>query len=89
VTAIEVLEVKPITGHGYLRAFAKVLGTVHPRLSSDPAARTAAVGRAAPGSSPPKADGSGAGWFPVIEITRKELLDWVRAAVLDAWGRAA
>jgi hypothetical protein len=31
---IEVLEVKPITGHGYLRAFAKVLGTVHPRLSS-------------------------------------------------------
>jgi hypothetical protein len=32
-----------------------------------------------------KADGSGAGWFPVVEITRKELMDAVRDAVLAAW----
>jgi hypothetical protein len=33
-----------------------------------------------------KADGSGAGWYPVIEITNPELLARVRAAVLEAWG---
>jgi hypothetical protein len=32
-----------------------------------------------------RADGSGSGWFPVVEITNRDVLDRVREAVLAAW----
>jgi hypothetical protein len=32
-----------------------------------------------------RADGSGSGWFAVIEITNRDVLDQLRAAVLAAW----
>ena len=34
-----------------------------------------------------KADGTGAGWFPVIEITNRTVMDQIRDAVLEAWER--
>ena len=34
----------------------------------------------------PKGDGS-IGWFPVVEITSRSVLDQLRDAVLEAWGR--
>jgi DNA-binding cell septation regulator SpoVG len=84
---IEVLEVRRLTDGGNLKAFAKVkLGAViiHScRIIQQPGQRAWVALPQTPGRK--KADGSGAGWFPVIEITRKELMDQIRDAVLEAW----
>ena len=76
--AIEVLEVRSISNAGNIKAFAKVrLGCiVRPwvALPQTPARQ--------------RADGSGSGWFPVVEITNKTVLDQVRDAVLAAWQQA-
>jgi hypothetical protein len=45
------------------------------------------LGSSAADASRKKADGSGAGWYPVVEITRRELMDQLRDAVLEAWER--
>jgi DNA-binding cell septation regulator SpoVG len=85
--AIEVLEIKPVNGLGNLRAFAKVkLGCVviHGcRVIQQPNQRPWCALPQVPARK--KADGSGAGWFPVVEITNRNVLDQVRAAVLEAW----
>jgi DNA-binding cell septation regulator SpoVG len=87
-TALEVLEVKPVTGRGNLKAFARVrLGAVviHGcRVIQQPGQKAWVALPQVPARA--KADGSGAGWYPVIEITNPELLARVRAAVLEAWG---
>jgi DNA-binding cell septation regulator SpoVG len=83
---IQVIEVRRIEGHGNLRAFAKVrLGPVviHGcRVIQQPGQRPWVALPQVPARK--KADGTGSGWFPVIEITRRVLLDQVRDAVLEA-----
>jgi DNA-binding cell septation regulator SpoVG len=85
-TAIEVLEIRTID-RGNLRAFAKLrLGSVviHGcRVIQQPGQKAWVALPQIPGRA--KADGSGAGWFPVIEIVNRDLLDRVRSAVLEAW----
>jgi DNA-binding cell septation regulator SpoVG len=85
--AIPVLEVRPITGCGNLRAFAKVkVGcfVIHGvRVLQQPGQRAWCALPQTPARK--KADGSGAGWFSVIEISNRDVLDQLRAAVLDAW----
>jgi DNA-binding cell septation regulator SpoVG len=85
--AIEVLEVRPVRGEGNLRAFVSIrLGAVviHGcRVVQQPGQRAWVALPQTPARK--KADGSGAGWFPVIEIRRRELLDQVRDAILAAW----
>jgi DNA-binding cell septation regulator SpoVG len=80
---IEVLEVRRIIGEGNLRAFAAVrLGAVvirGCRIVQQP-------GQKAWVSLPQQK--SGDRYYPVVEITRKELLDQVREAILEAWERA-
>jgi DNA-binding cell septation regulator SpoVG len=85
--AIQVLEVRRINGAGNLRAFAKVkLGCViiHGcRVIQQPdQGPWAALPQVA---ARKKADGSGAGWFPRIEISNPQVLAELRAAVLDHW----
>jgi hypothetical protein len=79
MTAADVLEVRRLEGHGNLRAFAKVrLGAVviHGcRVIQQPGQKAWVALPQVPARA--KADGSGAGWYPVIEIT---------TAVLEAWG---
>ena len=78
--AIEVLEARRLDGHGNLRAFAEVrLGCIvlHScRMIQQP------------GQKAWKADGTGSGSFPVVEITSRSVLDQLRDAVLEAWKRA-
>jgi DNA-binding cell septation regulator SpoVG len=85
-TPIEVLEVRAVD-RGNLRAFAKVrLGAVviHGlRVIRQPGQKAWCALPQIPGRA--KADGSGAGWYPVIEIVNRDLLDRVCAAVLEAW----
>jgi DNA-binding cell septation regulator SpoVG len=77
---IEVLEVRPVEGHGNLRAFAKVkLGCliIHGvRVIRQPNQRPWLSLPQQPARR--KADGSGAG-------TNRDVLDRLREAVLDAW----
>jgi hypothetical protein len=72
---------------GNLKAFAKVrLGAVviHGcRIIQQPGQRPWVALPQVPARK--KADGSGAGWFPVVEITNRDVLDRLRAAVLEAW----
>lgn len=85
--AIEVLEVRCLTDGGNLKGFAKVkLGAViiHGcRIIQQPGQRAWMSLPQQPARK--KADGSGSGWYPVVEITRRELMDQVRDAVLAAW----
>lgn len=77
-----VLEVKPLENAGNLRAFATVkLGAVvirSCRIIQQPNQR--------PWVSLPQQK-SGERYYPVVEIVRRELLDQVRAAILEAWER--
>jgi DNA-binding cell septation regulator SpoVG len=87
--AVEVLEVRRLDGSGNLKGFAKVrLGAVIIHgcriVQQDGQCAWVALPQT---PARKKADGSGAGWFPVIEITRRELMDQVRDAVLEAWER--
>jgi DNA-binding cell septation regulator SpoVG len=83
---IEVLEVRRVDA-GNLRAFAKIkLGCVviHGcRIVQQPGQKAWVALPQTPARK--KADGSGAGWFPVVEITRRDVLDDLRDAVLRAW----
>jgi DNA-binding cell septation regulator SpoVG len=89
--ALEVLEVRRLTGEGSLKAFAKVrLGCVviHScRIVQQDGQRAWVALPQTPARK--KADGSGAGWFPVIEITNRTVMDQIRDAVLAAWDRGA
>jgi DNA-binding cell septation regulator SpoVG len=89
MTAIEVLEVRRLSDGGNLKAFAKVkLGCVviHGcRIIQQDGQRPWVALPQQPARR--KADGSGSGWYPVVEITRRELMDQVRDAVLEAWER--
>jgi DNA-binding cell septation regulator SpoVG len=84
---IEVLELRRLSGDGNLKAFAKVrLGAVviHGlKIVQQPGQKAWIALPQVPGRK--KADGSGAGWFPVVEIVSPELLAKVRDAVLAAW----
>jgi DNA-binding cell septation regulator SpoVG len=86
---VEVLELRRCDGMGNLKAFAKVkLGciVIHGcRVIQQPEQRPWVALPQVPARK--KADGSGSGWFPVIEITNRNVLDQVRDAVLKAWGR--
>lgn len=80
---LEVLEVKPVNGMGNLRAFATVkLGAVviHSCRVIQQPNQKAWVSLLQ--------QKSGDRWFPVVEITRKELLEQVKAAILEAWERS-
>jgi DNA-binding cell septation regulator SpoVG len=85
--AIEVLEVRRLTGEGNLRAFANVrLGCIiihGVRVIQQPNQRPWVALPQVPARK--KADGTGSGWFPVIEITNPALFERVKAAVLEAW----
>jgi DNA-binding cell septation regulator SpoVG len=85
--SIEVLELRRIEGHDNLRAFAKIkLGCVlihGVRVIQQPNQRPWCALPRQPARK--KADGAGAGWFPVFEITNRDVLDRLRAAVLEAW----
>jgi hypothetical protein len=89
-TAIEVLEVRRLDRESNLNAFVTVrVGAliVHGcRLIQQPGAKPWVSLPQTPGR--PKADGTGAGWFPVVEITSEDLMARVRDAVLDAWEAA-
>jgi DNA-binding cell septation regulator SpoVG len=89
--SIEVLEVRRLTGDGNLKAFAKIrIGAVviHScRVIQQPSQRAWVALPQVPARA--KADGSGAGWFPVVEIVNPDLLARVRAAILEAWEGAA
>jgi DNA-binding cell septation regulator SpoVG len=88
--AIEVLEVQRISS-GNLKAFAKVrIGAViiHGcRIVQQPGQKAWVALPQTPARK--KADGSGAGWFPVIEIISKDLKARVDAAILEAWERGS
>jgi hypothetical protein len=85
--AVEILEMRRVTGHGNLRAFAKVLlGAIVPhgvRVTQQPGQKPWVSLPQTPARK--KADGSGAGWFPAVEITNPTLLERVRALVLEHW----
>jgi DNA-binding cell septation regulator SpoVG len=87
---IEVLEIRRLPDTGNLKGFAKVrLGPVviHGcRVIQQPGQKAWVALPQTPARA--KADGSGAGWFPVVEITSKDLMPRVRDAVLDAWQRS-
>jgi DNA-binding cell septation regulator SpoVG len=78
--AIEVLEIRRLTADGNLKAFAKVrLGAVvinSCRVIQQP-------GQRAWVAMPQQK--SGERWYPLVEITRRELMDQVKDAVLQAW----
>jgi DNA-binding cell septation regulator SpoVG len=84
---IEVLDVRLLTGPGNLKAFATVrLGAVviHGcRVIQQPQQKPSVALPQTPAR--PKADGSGSGWYPIIEITSRDLMNRVRDAVLAAW----
>lgn len=84
---IEVLELRRLTGDGSLRAFVKIqIGAlvVHGvRVVQQPGQRPWVALPQVPGRA--KADGSGAGWYPVVEIVSKTLMARVRDAVIEAW----
>jgi DNA-binding cell septation regulator SpoVG len=86
-TPIEVLELRRLAGDRNLKAFAKVrLGAVviHGiKVVQQPGQKAWIALPQTPGRQ--KADGTGAGWFPVVEITSKDLMARVRDAVLEAW----
>jgi DNA-binding cell septation regulator SpoVG len=87
VTApIEVLEVWAVQA-GNLRAFVKVrLGAVvihGVRVVQQP--NQAAWVALPQQPARKKADGTGSGWYPIIEITNPELMRRIRDAVLEAW----
>jgi DNA-binding cell septation regulator SpoVG len=86
---IDVIEVRPVTGHGNLRAFCKVrLGCIlihGVRVIQQPRQRAWVALPQTPDRN--KADGSDAGWFAVLEITNRDVLDKLREAVLEAWQR--
>jgi DNA-binding cell septation regulator SpoVG len=84
---VEVLEVRRLSGDGNLRAFAKVrIGclVIHGcRVIQQPGQRAWVALPQVPARA--KADGSGAGWYPVVEVTNRSVMDQVRDAVLAAW----
>jgi hypothetical protein len=86
---IEVIEARHLNDSGNLKGFAKVrLGAVivHGcRIVQQAGQRALLALPQTPARK--KADGSGAGWYPVVEITRRELMDQLRDAVLEAWER--
>jgi DNA-binding cell septation regulator SpoVG len=86
--AIEVLEVRRVDA-GNLKAFATVeLGCVilHGcRVIQQDGQRPWVPLPQTPARA--KADDTGAGWFPVIEITNRTVMDQFRDAVHEAWGR--
>ena len=86
---IEVIEVRRYEGGGSLKAFAKVkVGCfiLHGvKLIQQDGQRPWCALPQTPGRK--KADGSGAGWFPVIECTNKAVMDQIRDAVIEAWER--
>ena len=88
---IEVLEVRRMDGSGNLKAFAKVkLGciVIHScRIVQQPGQKAWVALPQVPAR--PKSDGSGGGWFPVVEITNRTVMDQLRDAVLEAWERAS
>ena len=69
-----------------VRAFVKLrVGGLHHPLGQDhPAAGPATVGRAASNAGAHQADGSGAGWFPLLEAT-PELMRRIKEVVLERW----
>jgi DNA-binding cell septation regulator SpoVG len=86
-TPIEILEIRQIGGHGNLKAFVTVkLGCVKIfgcRIIQQPDQKPWVALPQVPARK--RADGSGSGWFAVIEITNRDVLDQLRAAVLAAW----
>jgi DNA-binding cell septation regulator SpoVG len=85
--AIEVLEIRKISGKGALRAFVKLrMGAlvIHScRVTQQEGQRPWVALPQQPARE--KADGSGAGWYPIVEITNPDLLERVRRVVLHAW----
>jgi DNA-binding cell septation regulator SpoVG len=81
--AIEVLEIRPLEGAGNLTAFATVrLGAVviHScRVIQQPGQR--------PWVSLPQQQAKDGKYYPVVVIERRELLEQVRGATLEAWER--
>jgi hypothetical protein len=84
--AIEVLEIRPVSDRGSLRAFVKLrlgalvihgVGVVQQQGQKPWVALPQQPARQ-------KADDSGSGWFPVVEAT-PELMAKIRAVVLHAW----
>jgi hypothetical protein len=84
--AIEVLEMRSVES-GNLKAFAKIkLGCVviyGCRIIQQPGQRPWVALPQTPARK--KADGSGAGWDPVIEITNRDVMDQIRGTMLEAW----
>lgn len=84
---IEVLELRRLADPGNLKGFAKVrLGAVviHScRIIQQPGKKPWVALPQIPARK--KADGAGAGWYPVVEIISPDLMARVRTAVLEAW----
>jgi hypothetical protein len=80
---VEVLEIRPVSGLGNLRAFAKVrVGpfTLHScRIIQQPGQRAWAQ---LPMS---QATGGRKGWFPVVTCDVPDLDDQVKRALVEAW----
>jgi hypothetical protein len=86
VNANEVQHVQPITGKGALRGIVRVrLGCVEIA-----GCRVLQQNGGDPWVAMPQAPvrKGGSGWLPMVEITRRDVLAQVNAAILDAW-RAA
>ena len=85
--AFDVVEVRRFEGHGNLKALAKVkIGctVIHScRIVQRPGHRSLGCPVSAAGA--PEGGRLRVGWFPLIEITNRAILDQLRAAVLDAW----
>ena len=85
--AIEVLEGRRFDGHGDLKAFAKIkIGciVIH---SCRIVQRPNGPGCPAATAGAPESGRSGIGWFPVVEITSRSVLDQLRRAILEAGAR--
>jgi hypothetical protein len=83
---VVVLELRPVDRGTSLKAFADVrIGPIVIRglkVVQQPGKEPWIGLPQVPGRA--KADGSGAGWYPIIEI-RRPLLDRVSEAVIEAW----
>lgn len=81
---IHVVEIKPVSGCGNLRAFATI--SVEPFVIHD-VRIVQQPGQRAWVSMP--AQKSGERWFTVIECSDRALKDAISAAVLEAWARGS
>ena len=84
---VEVLELRRVNGAGSLKAFVKVrLGCIVIHgckiIQQDGQQPWVALPQT---PARAKSDGSGACWFPVVEITNREVLDHLREEMLGVW----